>query len=326
MSENAPWFRLRGDKWKADTRGLNPQEKAVYIDLLVEMHEREEPLSDEWLDQIRSITRTRPSTFWPAIERLVSLDLFVRVDGGLWSHFMEREIEDRRGRSDKARRNSAKSRQKSAQSLKNRPEKSQQNQWSGDAIEIQIEIDRDAPNGASLDQDKSENKDYKGSPLANAGRSPSGGKEVSIEDINAEFASAIALASSDFEPDLFLPETVIEPPELSDADDLAGFVECDEADGEEGDQVDEYQQHVALLDEILTRQDEFGEGDHADQLRRLARGLRGEIEKRGKLDEAGRNTLDDLRRRLSERNPNEADNRLWPKGTKQSKKEERSAR
>jgi len=176
-NENAPWFRLRGDKWKADTRGLSLQEKAIFMDLLVEMHEREEPLSDDWLDQVRSITRTRPSTFYPAIKRLVSLGLFVRIDDGLWSKFMDGEIENRQKRSDKARRSSEKSRRKSAQNPKNQQGKSQQNQRSSSAIHTDTYTE--APKGASGDRDnpKREDFDNEGASSAYAGSPHTGGDE-----------------------------------------------------------------------------------------------------------------------------------------------------
>ena len=172
-NDNAPWFRLRGDKWKADTRGLNPQEKAIYIDLLVEMHEREAPLSDAWLEQVRSITRARPKTFFAGIEKLIALGLFVRTDDGLWSHFMASEIANRRGRSEKARRSANKSRQNPDQNPDFQPEKSQQNQRSGAAIEIQTEMKREAPKGASHHTNSYQDENCSGGAAsADAGGSP----------------------------------------------------------------------------------------------------------------------------------------------------------
>ncbi|MCO6387933.1 DUF1376 domain-containing protein [Aliihoeflea sp. 40Bstr573] len=152
-NSNAPWFRLRGDRWKADTRGLNSAEKGIYIDLLVEMHDREEPLSDVWLEQVRSLTRVRAKTFYDAIDRIVVLGLFARIDGGLWCDFMAGEIEQRGKRSAHARQNSEKSRQKSVQSLEIQRKKTQENQTGASAIETETKTYKGAPTGAPKDTD-----------------------------------------------------------------------------------------------------------------------------------------------------------------------------
>lgn len=189
MSNKAPWFRMFGDRWQSETRALTLQERAIYIDLLIEMHRREEPLSDDWLKQVCSIIRARPTTFFPAIERLVALGLFVRVDAGLWSEFMEGEIENRGRRTERARYNSAKSRcntetscSNSAENMKNLPQKSEQNQRAGAAIEIQSKIYREAPVGASpyVDTER-EFVSSSGPPPANAGRSMSAIDEANLE-------------------------------------------------------------------------------------------------------------------------------------------------
>ncbi|MFN3625066.1 MAG: DUF1376 domain-containing protein [Hyphomicrobium sp.] len=148
MSNKAPWFRLDGDRWQSETRGLTLQERAIYIDLLVEMHRREEPLSDDWLDQVRSIMRARPTTFYPAIGRLVALGLFVRVDSGLWSDFMEGEIENRGSRTERARRrNLAKSCSKSEKTPAKNPTKSTPDRFYGDR-----DIEGRAPRAPSIDR------------------------------------------------------------------------------------------------------------------------------------------------------------------------------
>jgi len=220
-----PWFRLCGDKWKADTRGLNHQEKAVYIDLLVEMHEREEPLSDERLDQVRSLTRTRPTTFNRAIERLVALGLFARVVDGLWSNFMEDEIESRSKRTEKARRNGEKSRRNSvkscqnpAQNLKIRPEKSQQNQRSGVTTKTQTQIHREAAYSASLNGESFNLSS--GSASACAGRPQSGGEKDSLaglQDANLTLEETFRAAGESIEVEPFIADCT----DLSDDDEAA---------------------------------------------------------------------------------------------------------
>lgn len=255
-NDNAPWFRLRGDKWKADTRGLNPQEKAVYIDLLVEMHEREAPLSDAWLEQVRSITRARPKTFFAGIEKLIALGLFVRTDDGLWSHFMASEIANRRGRSEKARRSANKSRQNPDQNPDFQPEKSQQNQRSGAAIEIQTEMKREAPKGASHHTNSYQDESCSGGAAsADAGGPPTG-----------EGAA------------LFAGQNI-----TADATD---------------DRDDDQHRCRLLLDEILSREAELGDGAMGDHYRRLARGVRAALAKHGHLSDANIGTIEMLVERL----------------------------
>lgn len=87
----APWFRLFASEFQASTSSLKALEKGVYVALLVEMHERGEPLHEDYSAFAR-VAGTTPATVKKAVELLISRDLlYYWEDGLLWSGASQRE-------------------------------------------------------------------------------------------------------------------------------------------------------------------------------------------------------------------------------------------
>jgi len=120
-SKRWEWFKFWTDDWHVLVRGLKAEQRGVLVELLVLMHEDRGPVAEDcdWLATAAGTTR---ATIKKIIDRLVELGIIERKNGGLWSAYMQRQIEDQGERSEK-----------NSRAAKKRFQKTKQNQRADDA-------------------------------------------------------------------------------------------------------------------------------------------------------------------------------------------------
>lgn len=87
------WFKFWTDDWHVLVRGLRAEQRGVLIELLVLMHEDRRPVAEDY-DWLATAAGTTRATIKKIIERLVELGIIERKNNGLWSAYMQRQIED----------------------------------------------------------------------------------------------------------------------------------------------------------------------------------------------------------------------------------------
>lgn len=106
------WFRFFPSKFMSGIRGLGANEVKVYISLLCRMYERGGPLKND-AEILATYCELRPSSFEPALARLVRLEkIFLTDDGMLFNAAAEQEIARRGAYSENAKRAGKKSAEK----------------------------------------------------------------------------------------------------------------------------------------------------------------------------------------------------------------------
>jgi len=113
----APWFRWFTSEWSIATRALKPAERGVLADLLTLMHETRGPVVEDI--QLARWCAEKPKKLAATIEVLIQRRAIFRTAVGLWSTWIEREVENQANRTQNARKN-----------VSRRYEKTQQNQSS----------------------------------------------------------------------------------------------------------------------------------------------------------------------------------------------------
>jgi len=183
QSSSAPWFRFFASDWLSATRGLKPTECGILVHLIAMMHERGEPIAEDhaWLARLCGTTKT---SFAKSLEILVSAGQITRIRDNdtarLWNSDVQREIEYREEKSQKAKTNSQK-----------RWGKDQQNQRPSDATAMltRDQISEGAAHGADAQRDIStsvtiggdkEISQSEGSPRLSASPSETGEEEAII--------------------------------------------------------------------------------------------------------------------------------------------------
>lgn len=111
----AQWFRFFAGRWLASTRGLKPSETGILVNLLAMMHERGGPLPENDPRLWRQCGAVTKAMFETARDTLISYRQVIRCDGGLWSDYMQSELEYRRDRTEIAKKNASYRGQKSEQ-------------------------------------------------------------------------------------------------------------------------------------------------------------------------------------------------------------------
>lgn len=141
----APWFRFNATEFLTSTRTMKPADVGVFIVLIALMHDRGEPLFFD-AARLSRYCNTTKAAFGKTVERLVA-DGLVTVEGGkIWSEIIQREIDFREEKSEKAKSSAHK-----------RHRKIEQNQSSAYANalleeteeETEEEVDRKPPPGPS---------------------------------------------------------------------------------------------------------------------------------------------------------------------------------
>ncbi|MER9125412.1 YdaU family protein [Mesorhizobium sp. M0959] len=109
------WFlRFFPSAWTTTTRGWQPAEKGIWIDLFVMMHQRGEPVPEDSRRLARACGTTE-ALFKKVLEMLIAHEVVFRCPDGLWSADVEAEVAHRKDRSAKARENSSERWRKSKQ-------------------------------------------------------------------------------------------------------------------------------------------------------------------------------------------------------------------
>lgn len=76
--------------WIAKTRDLKAAEAGILINLVVTMHERGEPIRDDYSRMAR-LCGADPRTFKRTVDMFLGDGRVIRRDGGLWSNFVQTE-------------------------------------------------------------------------------------------------------------------------------------------------------------------------------------------------------------------------------------------
>ncbi|MHA6687704.1 DUF1376 domain-containing protein [Mesorhizobium sp. A556] len=106
-SQTALWFfRFFPSEWTTKTRGWKPAEKGIWIDLLVMMQQRGEPLPEDHRRLARSCGTTE-ALFKKVLGMLVEERIIVRQSAGLWNGEVQDEVDHRKEKSKKASENSS---------------------------------------------------------------------------------------------------------------------------------------------------------------------------------------------------------------------------
>ena len=121
------WFRLDAAKWRAMTLDLKAAERGILIDVLIQIHQRGEPISNDPARIARACGTTK-AAFERALAIFLADGRIVVSAGKLWSHYIEAELDNCEKRSQAAKEKASK-----------RWEKSQQNQSDADAAAYRYE-------------------------------------------------------------------------------------------------------------------------------------------------------------------------------------------
>jgi len=95
---DVPWFKFYPSDWLGGTRGLEPAEVGIYINLLAMMYERGAPLSDDVGKLARHCGARKPA-FEKALKVLLADGKIMRTKQGLWNDRVQKEIGNREERS-----------------------------------------------------------------------------------------------------------------------------------------------------------------------------------------------------------------------------------
>lgn len=142
--KKAPWLRFFSGDWMADVRFLAPLERSALIDLFAIMHQAGEPIPDEPMHLARACNMTK-AQFVKSRDALLAAGKIARVDGKLWSFFIENEREFAEEKSRSATRN-----------INERWRKAQQNQSEGDTTVVRSNYRRNTIQNQSHIQRKKE--------------------------------------------------------------------------------------------------------------------------------------------------------------------------
>ncbi|MDH7805728.1 MULTISPECIES: DUF1376 domain-containing protein [unclassified Rhizobium] len=111
----APWFRLFASEFQVETAGMKAAEKGIYIALLCAMHERGEPIAEDY-SRLARLSGTTPAALKSALDTLMKAGLIYHWEPEyLWSSISETEFQNREKYSELQREKSSKRWQKGKQ-------------------------------------------------------------------------------------------------------------------------------------------------------------------------------------------------------------------
>jgi len=288
-----PWFKCWFFQWDTDEVAALDLETTGFLHLLkLRMAERRSPLPEEFLPHVVRGKRLNKRSIERMLKTLIGYGLIVRENGLIWNEDIAEDID---GFFDVPRKFD----QSFAKVSPEQRQKTQQNQCDASTeVEVEVEGDREAPEGASRYHVEKDNLGSREPALANASRFPSAeGREDHPSTADLELAALGALEA----PRATFDGATIPPPV---DDPMRGWVPEHVPAGSEDyadatdDRDDDQRRYRLLLDEILSREAELGDGAMGDQLRRIARGMRRSLAKHGHLSGADVGTISMLVKRL----------------------------
>lgn len=102
------WFKLKSSDWLASTRGLSLAEAGALVTLRAMIHERGEPLNEDYTRLGRQCGAPSAKALQRIVDSLIGAKLLCRKAGGLWCEDIAEQIDHQRGVSQAAKQNRSK--------------------------------------------------------------------------------------------------------------------------------------------------------------------------------------------------------------------------
>ncbi|WP_019224037.1 DUF1376 domain-containing protein [Bartonella rattaustraliani] len=92
MSIKLPWIRFYPHDWISDTYEMTPEQRGIYLPLLLRMHDKKAPLKDDFR-MLSRFCNCSTRKFSGVVEYLITSGRLIKTDaGGLWSSEVEKEV------------------------------------------------------------------------------------------------------------------------------------------------------------------------------------------------------------------------------------------
>ncbi|OPB29623.1 YdaU family protein [Bartonella sp. WD12.1] len=93
MSTKMPWIRFYLDDWTSGTGGMTPEQRGIYIMLLIRMYDKKSPVKEDFKTLARICNCTQKK-FTTVVDYLIKNDKLIQTDEGLWNLRVEEELKD----------------------------------------------------------------------------------------------------------------------------------------------------------------------------------------------------------------------------------------
>ncbi|ENN89967.1 DUF1376 domain-containing protein [Bartonella bovis] len=93
MSNVIPWIRFYLDDWVSGTGGMTPEQKGIYLTLLIRMYDKKSPVKEDFktLARVCNCTEKKLAT---VVDYLIKNDKLIQTDEGLWNLRVEEELKE----------------------------------------------------------------------------------------------------------------------------------------------------------------------------------------------------------------------------------------